>query len=844
MRASLLAFVCILSLSASAQNQPQPSQNPPSAASTQAPQAAPEQKATPPATIAARTSGLRRIDGFFPLFWDERAGKLYLEIARWDSEFLYLHSLPAGVGSNDIGLDRGQVGEARVVKFTRSGPKVLLVQTNQDFRASSDNPAERKSVEDAFAQSVLWGFEVAAEEGGRALVDATSFFLHDAHNVIATLKRTRQGTYRLEPSRSAIYLPNTRNFPRNTEVESVLTFLGDEPGQFVQQVVPTPTAITVREHYSFIQLPEPGYKPRAFDPRAGYGLVSWADYSSPIGTTLVQRYIPRHRLEKRDPAAPVSEAVKPIVYYLDPGTPEPVRSALLDGARWWAQAFEAAGFRNAYRVEMLPADADPMDVRYNVIQWVHRATRGWSYGNSVIDPRTGEIIKGHVSLGSLRVRQNFMIFEGLLAPYANGSEPDPQILAAALARLRQLSAHEVGHTLGLMHNYIASAADRASVMDYPHPLVELTPEGVPTLANAYATGMGEWDNIAIAYGYSQFPEGADEKAALSRILEDGRKRGIYFLTDQDARPTGGSHPTAHLWDNGRNAVDELDRVLKVREAALRRFGENNIRPGQPLAQLEDVLVPIYLMHRYQTEAAVKSVGGLAYTYALRGDGQPPTTPVAPAEQRRALAAVLDTISPRTLALPDRLFRLIPPHPVGYPRTREVFKSHTGLTFDSLGAAESAIHHSVRLLLDPDRAARMVELHARDASQPGFEEVLERLLAATWRAPRTTGYPAELQRVADSVVLYHLMALSANTGAAPQVRAFATSRLAALRSWAERSAAAAADSAQRAHLQFAALQIRRFGEDPETVLKQMTPPLEPPPGQPIGSDCEWEWDAAY
>src|SRR5712672_1043087 len=558
------------------------------------------------ASIADKTKSMEKMAGYFNIYWDVKAGKLWLEIDKWGAEFLYQSSMPAGIGSNDIGLDRGQLGGTHVVRFERSGPKVLLMQSNLAFRAVSSDGDERRAVRDSFAESALWGFTVAAEENGRALVDATDFFLRDTHQVPQTLRRTKQGTYHLDASRSAIYLPRTKNFPLNTEVEATLTFAGDEPGQWVKQVTPEPDSITVREHHSFVQLPPPGFKPRPYDPRSSFFGISYMDYATPISEPIVKRFAARHRLEKKDASAAVSEAVKPIVYYLDRGAPEPIRSALLEGARWWAQAFEAAGFKNAFRVELMPEGADPMDLRYNVIQWIHRSTRGWSYGATVTDPRTGEIIKGHVSLGSLRVRQDYLIAEGLLAPYADdkglpaGQDRAQQM---ALARLRQLAAHEVGHTLGLMHNYSASTVTRSSVMDYPPPVVKLGGDGLPDVSDAYATGIGEWDKVSIAWGYSEFAAGTDEHAALNKILLNGFGRGLRYLTDQDARPARSSNSVAHLWDSGANAVDELNRLMQVRASALRRFGEKNIRAGAPLATIEEALVPIFVRHGYKVAGA-------------------------------------------------------------------------------------------------------------------------------------------------------------------------------------------------------------------------------------------------
>lgn len=778
-------------------------------------------------TVADKTKEFSKYKGFLNFYWDNANGKIWWEVDKLNQEFLYVNSLPAGLGSNDIGLDRGQLGSERIVSFRRVGKKLLLIQPNYTYRAVSKNPNEQRAVEESFAQSVLWGFTVAAEENGKVLVDATDFLLRDAHKVADRLTLLKQGSFKLEPSRSAIYLPNTKNFPKNSEFEAIITFTSTGAvGNFVSSVAPSSEAITLRMHHSFVELPDDHFKPRSFDPRSSFIPTAYYDYATPVDEPIVKYVINHHRLQKKDPAAAVSEPVKPIVYYLDNGIPEPIRSALLEGASWWNQAFEAAGYKNAFQVKILPDSADPMDIRYNMINWVHRSTRGWSYGASVVDPRTGEIIKGNVSLGSLRVRQDYLIATGLLAPFENGKPADDKMLKMALSRLKQLAAHEVGHTLGLMHNYAASVSNRASVMDYPPPVVKLNADGRIDLADAYATGIGEWDKVSIAYGYSDFAPGTDEKKALNEILSKAEKAGLQFISDRDARPPGGLHPFAHLWDNGKDPVQELVKVLAIRQKALDHFSEKNILPGTPMALLEDVLVPMYNYHRYQLEAVTKLIGGMNYTYALRGDGQLVTAPLPQAQQQQALDAVLECLSPKILTLPENILRLIPPRPAGYEPTRELFDKRTGLAFDPMAAAEAAANLPLSLLFHPERANRLVEYKARHKSL-GFDDLLHQLIKKTWKAPRLQGLEKQVQLQTEQLVLTHLMALCNSDLASYQVKAFCNSALKELKSFIEKQLAGTTDSGYQAHLSYALERMKSPDKIKPSPLKEM------PPGAPIG-----------
>jgi hypothetical protein len=786
-------------------------------------------------------------EGFIDFYVDENQGKLYLAIDKLNQDFLYLSALTSGVGSNDIGLDRGQLGGTRVVAFRKSGNKVFLVHKNMAFRASSDNPDEVQSIQDAFAESILWGFDVLQKDGESLIVEATKFYLQDTHGVAQRLSRGDQGSYKTDSSRSGLHFPMVKNFPQNTEVEATITLTGKATGASIKSVVPTPNAVTVRQRHSFVQLPDDKYTPRAFDPRAGFNRVAFMDFATPITEPINKRYITRHRLIKKTPNAALSEAVEPIVYYLDRGTPEPVKSALLEGGNWWNQAFEAAGFKNAFRVEIAPPDMDFLDVRYNVIQWVHRSTRGWSYGASVKDPRTGEILKGHVSLGSLRVRQDYLIAQGLLQPFEESKPTDKRMLELAVARLKQLSAHEIGHTIGLAHNFASSTISRSSVMDYPYPLINQDVDGNLSLSNAYDNEIGAWDKRAISYGYGYPPEGVDEASYLAKSLKDTYTAGYEFITDADARNSSGAHPRAHLWDNGASAAGELKRMLALRETKMASFSLNAIPFGQPEATLEEVFVPLYLMHRYQLEAATKLIGGLDYSYKIKGDNQPNQGWVAAVVQQESLDAVLSALEPSQLEVPAHVLALIPPRPFGYPRNRETFASRMGPVFDPIAPAENVVDVAFKFLLEGGRANRVYIQSLQDNSLFGLNELLQQLSGAVFSGASFKGISGEIKMMTQAKLVDHLIVLSNNQEISNSVRAIVRAHLKTLKEGGKSTGSRGLkglgrkSSVSGMHAQYLADKIQAFIDLPLDTNPQNA--VKVPDGSPIGMDnmtCDFEY----
>ena len=768
--------------------------------------------------------------GFFNFSYHSQKDELFLSVDKLNQEFLYVNSLSQGIGSNDIGLDRGQLGNQRIVYFTKTGNKLLLVQPNLKYRSTSDNPLEQRSIKEAFAKSVLYSFPIEERINGSYIINLTSFLLEDAHGVSKRLKQRKQGTFKIDKGRSAVYLDRTKAFPLNIEFDMLLTFTGSDPGNLLRSVTPTPNAITVNQHHSFVALPDSDYETRKFDPRSGVNALTFYDYSTPVNESTQKQYIYRHRLEKKDPSAEISEAIQPIIYYLDNGTPEPVRSALIEGGSWWNRAFESIGYKDAFQIKILPDDADPLDVRYNVIQWVHRSTRGWSYGSSVSDPRTGEIIKGHVSLGSLRIRQDFMIALGLTeAPFNPTNNKEHAALELALARIRQLSAHEIGHTLGFAHNFASSAKSRTSVMDYPHPYLTLENDKI-NYSKAYEKGIGSWDKVSVGYAYSDFPDDIDELKELNLLLENSLKEGHLFISDSDARPIGGAHPKAHLWDNGSSATDELNVLMKIRSKALNQLSLNHIKEGAPYSDLEDLFVPMYLLHRYQVEAVVKMIGGIDYNYAVKGSIPFSVEVVSSTQQRNALLEYLNALDPKALKIPSHLNKLLHPRSFSNPRTRENFLSQTGVTFDYLGIASSLSDALIGMLLNPERANRLVMQFGFDNNQLSLKEALNILVNNHFKkTPRDT-HENQLNEIVKGSILKHLMHLGQNSLASSITKATIYEQLEALDRW-------LAGQSEVNFSNFYRMEIQNYFDNPSGFI--LTSSKRLPDGSPIGSfSCDY------
>lgn len=768
-------------------------------------------------------SGTDHRDGFLSLHVNDGTGQVLVTLPEPDEDGIALEAihtarLTAGLGSNPVGLDRGWGDGGKVVIFRQRGNRVVLEQPNLRYRANPDNPLEARAVAESFAPSFLASFDIVSRADG-LVIDMTDFLTSDVLGLQQYLSDAGQGTFSLKSDRTLIDTDNVFSFPDNAEFDVFFTLETSDPGREVATTAANGKTATLIQHHSFVRLPDDGYEMRLSDPRVAAIEQVHYDYSAPLSAPIETRVARRYRLQKDADG----NTINPIVVYIDGGAPEPIRSALVEGAAWWGEAFAEAGFPDGYRVEILPDDIHPLDVRYTVVQWVHRQTRGWSYGGGVSDPRTGEMLKGHINLGSLRVRQDRMIFEGLLGAEKTDSGVFEDPVQLALMRIRQLSAHEVGHALGFMHNFAGSSDDKASVMDYPAMDIRVL-NGELDASNAYGVGIGDWDIFTTKWLYGDYSE-----AERDALIREAYGSGLSYVADADGRGAGTGHPDGSVWDNGTDAVATLNEVMEVRQIALERFGPDslptNSEGGWTQSDLNAAIVPIYLYHRYQTAAAAKSIGGMRFDYGRAGDAMAGEI-VDPATQRAALSAVLATLDPEALDIPDSVLERLTPRLGSFSfadSDRELFRNTASPAFDVVAAADTAADLTFNVLLHPQRLSRLVEFHRRDSANPGIDELMVRT-RNTVMGYSTEGRTGEIAHAVRARLAYSLAELAAGEHP-PAVRAASETTLDRMRD----TLSVSDDRRDR----WLADEITRL-QSADRPLSEIIPEAKAlPPGSPIG-----------
>lgn len=801
-------------------------------------------------TSALAQNGLERKDGFIPLLWDAAQAKLYFEIPEFDKDILYFASIAKGSGSGSVGFEWAGGGEGGVIQFHRAGAKVFVVEKNLRFRAGSGGPGLEQGIDESFPDSIIASLPVTKTEGSKVVVDATPLVVRDSVGFGAGRGRGGRpafdpaggdgsaAVWQFDPNRSAIFLPRTKAFPKNTEVEVTVTYEAQSGGA---RTAPESRILTGRLHYSFVE-PPTGYTPRAADPRIGVGSIRFFDYSRPSSVSNGVEWVRRHRLEKKDPSLALSEPKQPIVYYLDSAIPEPTRSAMKDGFLWWNKAFEAAGFKNALQIRDLPPGMDPMDVRYNQIYWVNRDERGYSTGGGLTDPRTGEILAARVRLESDRVHTASRYWQAYEPPAggASGSAHEDEFFAPlppystpeteqqlVLLREALLTAHEAGHSLGFGHNWNSSMNDRASVMEYPSPRIKLV-NGRIDLTDAYQKQIGAYDTVMVRYAYTVFP--ADkEKAGLEGVIQDMRKQGLLFTPSTD--------PRWNRYDDLADPAEYLRQAIAQRKVLMAGYGPSILQPGEPYGNLRGIrLWMAYLHHRWAIDSGVRYIGGMYHNIAVKGDSIPPTEIVPAAKQREILGLLLDALSPENLAIPEMLLASLTVEPTGEggPVRRsqgpdlEHFEMSTGYAFDQLSAARTTAGLVLEQLLEPEKAARLISFADRQTGALTLPEVIDAVAKKVWSEAAKSGVDRSLQRQTQRVFVDALMMLGASPAATPDVKAVVMASVASLR--AKVAEMKDADPVTEAHLRQVERDLARFAQNPTAAPKRSWAP--PPVMAPI------------